>query len=321
MANYRLRLNNCDNDKAMVRTLKQWLNEVTPPYNSLSIDDNFDSQTAMRLETFRRLHNLSDGESVCDAATWLTLGQEVRLRGGFSVNSNNARAALPNSLRNLVLPPASCPLKFDRQKFFDAYRKEFGKLNQSQAEGLEQLLGFIEADKEMCDVRWIAYMLATVFHECKLPPTWKPVWKPVEEADKGRSQKTHVVKGKVLPWYGSPKTIKCDGVDYTHIFYGRGYVQLTHGENYQKVGASIGLGCELVKDPARALEPEIGYKIMSQCMRTGEAYANGFTLGQFLNGEKIDYEGARKIINGTDKKKLIAGYAVKFQGVLELSSV
>lgn len=276
----------------------------------------------LNLQTFRHLYDLSDGEIVCDAATWLTLAQEIRLRGSFANSSADAAARLPKALQNMMNFDTTCPLKIDRQKFIDAYRKEFGKLDQSQSEGLDQFLGFIEADKEMCDVRWAAYVLATVFHECKLPPTWKPVWKPVAEHGKGQSQKTHINRKtrRREVWYGTPKTIKCDGVEYTQVFYGRGYVQLTHGDQYQDVSKLLGYGCEFVKNSDKVLEPAISYQILTTCMRTGAVYAHNHKLGDYLNDKKTDYLNARRIINGTDKQKEIAGYAKKFQGILELSA-
>ena len=317
MKDYRLKFGNFNNDKQMVLVLKTWLNDLLPN-PQLTVNDTFDLQTASKLQTFRFLNDLSDGEIVCDAATWLTLAQEIRSRGSFSNRSPSATTRLPQVLQKMMNPDTTCPLKIDRQKFFDAYRKEFGKLNQSQTEGLDQFLGFIEADKEMCDVRWVAYVLATVYVECSKPPA---VWKPIPENDKGRSQKTHFVKrtGKREVWYGTPKTIKCDGVEYTQVFYGRGYVQLTHGDTYLKVSQLLGYGCEFVKNPDRVLEPEISYKILSYCMRNGEAYANGHKLSDYFNEKKTDYLRARAIINGTNRRREIAGYAKKFQAMIELS--
>ncbi len=217
----------------------------------------------------------------------------------------------------------SCPVKFDREKFYDAYRKEFDKLNASQIEGIDQLLGFIEADTEMSDIRRVAYVLATIFHECKLPPSWKPVWKPVKEHGEGKNQKTHINQktGKSEVWYGTPKTIECGGKKYTHIFYGRGYVQLTHGDSYREASQLLGYGCDFVINPDKVLEPTITYQILSRFMRTGEGYANGHKLSDYLNDKKTDYLRARAIINGKDKRKTIAGYAKKFQAILELSRV
>lgn len=201
MKDYRLKLNNFENDKEMVLILKTWLNDLMSDI-PLTVNDNFDMPTAHKLQAFRSLNDLAEGEIVCDAATWLKLAQEIHLRGTYSLRSPEAIAKLPKSLRNMLNDDNSRPLKFDREKFYDAYRKEFGKLNASQTEGLDQLLGFIEADTEMSDVRWVAYVLATIFHECKLPPSWKPVWKPVEEADKGRSQKTHFNKKRENARFG-----------------------------------------------------------------------------------------------------------------------
>lgn len=92
-------------------------------------------------------------------------------------------------------------------------------------------------------------------------------------------------------------------------------MQLTHAENYRGVGQAIGAGCEFVIDPNRALDPTLSYRVMSHCMRTGEAYANGYTLAQYLNDQATDYVGARRIINGVDRNQEIAGYAHTFEAM------
>jgi Putative peptidoglycan binding domain len=55
----------------------------------------------------------------------------------------------------------------------------FGVLNQSQVEGLEHLLAFIELDPDVTDIRWGAYMMAAVKWECA------DTWQPIEEGGKG----------------------------------------------------------------------------------------------------------------------------------------
>ena len=57
-------------------------------------------------------------------------------------------------------------MKIDHQKFLDLYKAQYGALNASQASGMDRLLGFFEQDKDVSDVRWAAYMLATVKEEC-----------------------------------------------------------------------------------------------------------------------------------------------------------
>jgi hypothetical protein len=57
-------------------------------------------------------------------------------------------------------------MKIDHQKFIDLYKAQYGALNDNQASGMNTLLGFLEHDNDVSDVRWAAYMLATVKEEC-----------------------------------------------------------------------------------------------------------------------------------------------------------
>src|SRR5262249_61753455 len=54
---------------------------------------------------------------------------------------------------------------------------------------------------------------------------------------------------------------------HTHVYYGRGYVQLTWRENYIKMGEELGL--DLAHQPDLALNPRIAYDIASVGMRKG----------------------------------------------------
>lgn len=61
---------------------------------------------------------------------------------------------------------AATLLAFDRTRFFASYQEEFGAPGAARRQALEALLGYIESDPEITDVRWAAYMLATVRIEC-----------------------------------------------------------------------------------------------------------------------------------------------------------
>jgi hypothetical protein len=191
-------------------------------------------------------------------------------------------------------------LAFVRKNFFDAYRKKYGGLTQTQVNGLDSLLTGIEQDSAVSDVRWAAYMLATVKHECADRYT------PLEEFGKGKGRK-----------YGSPVKMVIDGRTYNNVYYGRGYVQLTWDFNYKNLGAALGLGTQLLTNPALALDPAIAYKIMSYGMRNGTF--TGKKLADTISGSKCDYTNSRKIINGLDKAALIAGYATAFESMLRAS--
>ena len=189
-----------------------------------------------------------------------------------------------------------------RKKFFDGYRAAWGPLKHGQVAGLEQILGMMEKDADLSDLRHAAYMLATVKHECA--DTWQP------EQERG----TPAYFDKYEPGTKLGRRLgnraKGDGARYK----GRGYPQITGLDNYARLGAMIGLGDELVKHPERALEPAIAYRIMSVGMRRGAF--TGRRLAHYINAQGGDYINARRIINGTDCAEKIAGYASVFEAIL-----
>ena len=193
--------------------------------------------------------------------------------------------------------------KINRKKFFDGYRAAWGPLKHGQVAGLEQILGMMEQDADLLDLRHAAYMLATVKHECA------DTWQPVQE----RGTPAYFDKYEPGTRYGRQlgNKNKGDGARYK----GRGYPQITGLDNYARLGAMIGLGDELVKNPERALEPAVAYRIMSVGMRRGAF--TGRKLAHYINAQGCDYIGARRIINGFDCAERIAGYAQSFARVLE----
>ena len=186
-------------------------------------------------------------------------------------------------------------MKFDHEKFFDGYRSAFGSLTQPKVDGIESMLTALEADPDVNDHRWAAYMFATVKHECA------DQWKPIEEYGKGAGHS-----------YGQAKQVTgSDGQTYTNKYYGRGYVQLTWDYNYKKMSDALGLGDDLYIHPENALDPDTAYKIMSYGMRNGSF--TGKKLGDYINDAGCDYRNARKIINALDQADRIKGYADKLE--------
>ena len=187
--------------------------------------------------------------------------------------------------------------QFDRKKVF----RYFGKLTKRQMQGLHALLTAAEADPKLTDLRWLAYMLATVQHECA------GTWRPIEEYGKGAGRP-----------YGKPVVVTDpQGKKHTNRYYGRGYVQLTWRANYAKMGKL--LKNRLLYNPALALRPDVAYRIMSLGMRQG--IFTGKKLGDYIRGSRADYVNARRIINGLDRAQTIARYATRLEKILRRSRV
>ncbi len=162
--------------------------------------------------------------------------------------------------------------------FAYARRAPFGgRLTQAQIDGMTAIL--TEWDKRgLMDKRWLAYMLATTFHETAAK------MQPVREY----GGEKYLRSKKYYPWVGE------------------GLVQVTWEANHRKFGAT---------KPGQLLTMPIAIKALFDGMLKG--MFTGRKLSDYFNGTANDAEGARKIVNGTDKKSLIAGYYKNFMDALE----
>lgn len=179
----------------------------------------------------------------------------------------------------------------NRKTFYDAIRSDpfKGSLGVNQVAGMTAILD--EWDRRgLTDLRWLAYMLATTFHETAR------TMQPIAEYGRGKGRK-----------YGVPAG------PHGKVYYGRGFVQLTWLDNYKRAGDAVGV--DLVRYPERAMETAIAAKIMFDGMIEG--WFTTKKLADYFAGDKADWTNARRIINGTDKAALIAGYGQTFLAALE----
>ena len=180
----------------------------------------------------------------------------------------------------------------------------FGRISQSQIDGINFKLTAWE-QSGLKDLRWLAYMLATSYHETAR------TMQPIEEYGRGKGRPY----GKKLRMDRSPY----DSPD--KLYYGRGDVQLTWYENYERMGKLLGI--PLLEQPELALRPDISAKIMIEGMTKGKSNRGDFTgvsLENYFNAAKDDPVQARRIINGMDKASLIAGYHYKFLQAIKKAS-
>jgi putative chitinase len=181
----------------------------------------------------------------------------------------------------------------DNSAFYMELRKLTGPLNQVQVNTIE---GLFKAASHWT-VGWLAYGLATAWHECRL--------QPIEEWGKGKGKR-----------YGVPDK-------YSQAPYGRGLVQLTWDYNYEwadKVCSDAGMVPRgaILKDFSLVMRPDIATLILVKGMETG-----AFTkrkLADYIGhmGTPETFTQARRIINGTDKAVAISEQAMKIQSAIIL---
>lgn len=195
--------------------------------------------------------------------------------------------------------------------FFFAYVRQHlfdGRLKAGQVRGLLGILDEWDVRHAKKDDRWLAYMLATAHHETDR------TMQPIREYGGARWYRQMYDPAGARPLLAARNgnTTPGDGLRY----YGRGFVQLTWKNNYARAGTALGL--DLVGHPDLALDLEVATKIMFLGMQRG--WFTGRRLADYFNPAHGDWVNARRIINGTDKANLIAGYGQAYYAALSYTT-
>jgi predicted chitinase len=177
--------------------------------------------------------------------------------------------------------------------FFDHTRPVFFPtgLKQDQVNNINLILDECRL-AGITDLRWLAYILATVYHETA------GEMRPIEEYGKGAKRP-----------YGIPDP------QTGHAYYGRGFSQLTGRDNYDLFGRRLGI--DLLRKPELALQAAYSAKILVLGMSKG--LFTGKSLADYFAGSEGDWINARRIVNGSDRAQLIANYAHIFHQGFELA--
>lgn len=195
----------------------------------------------------------------------------------------------------------------DAESFYRGVRAVTGPLDQTQVDVIEAML----KAAAHWSTAWLAYGLATAWHEARLRPIREKGTGDGPDADPWDDYLQRYDTGKLAAALGNTPEADGDGVRYA----GRGLVQLTGRSNYLRVSAALGV--DMIADPDLALRPDIAVAVLVRGMEEG--WFTSRSLSTYLpapTGNLAQFTEARRIINGTDRAAMIAGQAMQFQDAL-----
>jgi hypothetical protein len=202
-------------------------------------------------------------------------------------------------------------MSINRKFLFDEIRGKLfpDGLQQHQVEGIEAILDRWEAKYSGSDDRWLAYILATAYHESAR--TMQPVRETLAGTDaQAVARLENAWDDGKLSWVSKPYwRPDSDGLSW----FGRGLVQITHQNNYRKLAEATG-NANLATDPSEALKMSVAIDIMFVGMEKG--LFTGKKLADYFDKDDQDWINARRIINGLDRAEKIGGYGRAFYAAI-----
>ena len=176
-------------------------------------------------------------------------------------------------------------------------------LSAGQLQGMTAILDEWESNPNYKDIRWLSYILATVYHETAR------TMQPIEEWGKGKG-KPYGSKLK----YGKGPNKRVPYTTPDKLYYGRGHTQNTWYEIYEKLTKANKNGWDFLNEPELLLLMKPSIWATFYGMTTG--LYTGRKLAHYFDGSTEDAINARRVINGTDKAELIKLYYQRFMECL-----
>ncbi|WP_186307018.1 glycoside hydrolase family 19 protein [Mesorhizobium amorphae] len=218
----------------------------------------------------------------------------------------------------------------DRSRFYASVRARTSgvlgtSLSQAQVDGIEVVLD--AGQNAGLPLRHLACVLATAYHETG--GKMQPVNENLNYTSAARIRQVWPARftsnAAAIPYVRNPQGLanrvyanrmgngsesSGDGWRYR----GRALPQITGRENYTKASRLVGV--DLIANPDRANDSAISARILIEGMRSG--MFTGKRLSDYIAGDRVDYVGARAIINGDvgANGERVAGYAKAFEAAL-----
>ena len=188
----------------------------------------------------------------------------------------------------------------NKQAFYAALRASpqvFGtSISENQVRGIDALLAAC-ARNGITDGHHVANILAQCYHETA--GAMQPIKETVMRNHKDKNPSDATVIARLdrafsrgqLPWVKSPY--------WRDGWFGRGFIQLTHRANYDKLGRAVGVN--LIGNPSRALDINTSADIAVVGMRDG--MFTGRKLADYRFPQALASppgQNPRRIVNGSD---------------------
>lgn len=287
----------------------------------LKVDGKDEAAIAFRIEAYQKAKSMAviDGWASPSGNTIKSILKDAAITAG-ETRMTYIRKKISPALKCAAIKPATV---------VSLYEKQYKSLPSADKTGLEYILKTGKGDSDIKRITEFSYMLATTKHETA------HTFRPIAEYGKGKGLK-----------YGAEITVThTDAAKKTttqkNVYYGRGYVQLTWGYNYQRIDEKLGNGNYPNKSKTKASDYNTGFTISKptdsiylypdKALNKENAYIamvygmqkgifTGRRVDRYINDLKTDYINARRVINGTDKANAIARYAEDIEILLRVST-
>jgi hypothetical protein len=193
-------------------------------------------------------------------------------------------------------------MSFNKTTFYNYVRNApfGGRLTQAQINGMNAMLRSWQTYGDGDD-RKLAYGFATAFRETGGRMV------PVRETFGNSTQA--VVRALDKAW-AAGQLGSVSKPYWREGWFGRGRVQATHKHNIEYIAARIGL--DVVNNPDLLLQEDVDARVFWPSLIEGWWTRGRHKLSMYFNATTENPEGARRIVNGTDKASLIARYYRNF---------